>query len=69
MGEYFRHVFWANVGNALESEAHVNGVPGAQVVLDALVDQVDQITVLTDQNRDEQIALEETIFNSSFLDC
>ena len=29
----------------------------SQIILDALVDQVNQVTVLTDQNRYEQVAL------------
>ena len=36
----------------------MHGVARGEVVLDALVDQVDQVAVLTDQHGDEQIALE-----------
>ena len=38
------------------TEAHT-WIARSQIILDALVDQVNQVTVLTDQNRYEQVAL------------
>ena len=46
----------SNIGNALQSQADMNWIPGRQIVFNALVDQVDQITIGTDQDRDEQVS-------------
>ena len=51
------HVLGADVGDALQGEAHVNRIPRDEVVLDAVVDQVDQVAVLADQHRYEEISL------------
>ena len=51
-----RHVLGADVGDALQREADMDRVATGQVILNALIDQVDQIAVLADENRNEQIA-------------
>ena len=51
------HVLGADVGDALQGEAHVNRIPRDEVILDAVVDQVDQVAVLADQHRYEEISL------------
>ena len=58
VGKDLCHVLGPDVGDALEGEAHVHGIAGGEVVLDALVDEVDQVAVLADQNGDEQVALQ-----------
>ena len=57
VGEGLRHVLGPDVGDALHGQAHVHWVARLKVVLDRLVDQVDQLAVLTDQNGDEQVTL------------
>ena len=47
----------SDVGDALQGQADVDGVTAAQVVLDGLDDQLHQVTVGTDQHRDEQVTL------------
>ena len=47
----------SDVGDALQGQADVDGVTAAQVVLDGLDDQLHQVTVGTDQHRDEQVSL------------
>lgn len=51
--ERLRHVLGTDVGDALQGEAHVHRIPRHEVVLDAVVDQVDQVAVLADQHGNE----------------
>ena len=53
VAEGISHVFWANVSNALQSQADVNWVTAGKVVLDWLDHQLHQLTVRTDKDRDE----------------
>ena len=54
----FSHVFTTDVGDALEGEGDVHWVPRGEVILDALHDQLNQLRVARDENRDEQVALQ-----------
>ena len=56
--ERLRHVLGTDVGDPLQGEAHVHRIPRHEVVLDAVVDQVDQVAVLADQHRNEEVSLE-----------
>ena len=51
--ERLRHVLGTDVGDALQGEAHVHRIPRHEVILDAVVDQVDQVAVLADQHGNE----------------
>jgi len=51
------HFFAANVGNALQGKIHMDGISRLQIVLDALVDEVDQVTPCIDQHGYEKVAL------------
>ena len=51
--ERLRHVLGTDVGDALQGEADVHRIPRHEVVLDAVVDQVDQVAVLADQHGNE----------------
>lgn len=42
-----------------KNDSNVTRIARAQIVLDALIDQIDQITVLADQNRYKKITLKE----------
>ena len=37
----FCHVFWSNIGNALQSQTDMNRVSCIQIIFDTLIDQVD----------------------------
>lgn len=58
MPESLCHFLAANVGNALEGKVDMNGVAAAQVVLDVLNDQLDEVAVCVHQNRNKQVALQ-----------
>lgn len=51
--ECFRHLFAADVGDALQSQIHVDRVAGSQIILDALDDEPDKVAVRVHQHRDE----------------
>lgn len=57
MSESLGHFLAADVGNALKGKIHVDGVSRLQIVLDALVDEVDQVTPRVDKHRYEEITL------------
>ena len=59
MSEGFGHFFAADVGDALKGKIHVNGVSWLQIVLDALVDEVDQVTPRVDKHGYEQVTLQD----------
>ena len=52
------HVTAADVGHALQSQVHVDGIAAAQIVLDGLDHQLHQVTAGSDQHGNEQVALE-----------
>ena len=49
-GEGLGHLPAANVGDAVQSQAHEGGVAAGQVVLDGVVDQSDQLAVAVHQH-------------------
>lgn len=59
-GKGLRHLPAAHVGDAVKRQIHEGGVAAAQVVLDGVVDQADQVAVGVDQHRDEQVTLKAT---------
>ena len=56
--ESFRHVLTADVGNALESQGDMHWVPAGQVILDGLNNELDELGVARDQDRDEEVTLQ-----------
>ena len=56
LSKCFGHVFTANVGNALESKRYVNRVPGGEIILDALNDELNEFRVARDEDRDEEVS-------------
>lgn len=43
--ESLRHLSAANVGNAVQGQVHEGRVAAAEVVLDAVIDEANQVTV------------------------
>lgn len=55
--EGFGHGFAADVGDAVQSQVNVDWVPTAQVILQVLCDQLNQLACLIHQNRNEKVTL------------
>lgn len=67
MGERLAHVLRADVGDALQRKVHVHRVPRLDVVANALDDQLHEVRIQVDQDRYEEIALQENVRCVSFL--
>lgn len=52
------HFSAAHISDAVQGQVHEGGVAAAQVVLDAVVDEADQVAVGVHQHGDEQVTLE-----------
>lgn len=60
--ESLSHFSAAHVGDAVQGQVHEGRVAAAQVILDAVVDETDEVAVRVHQHRDEQVTLKgETI--------
>lgn len=53
------HLSAAHVGDAVQGQVHEGGVAAAEVILDGIIDEANQITVRVHQHWDEQVPLKD----------